>query len=262
MSEPSIQDVLAFGELTVEGRLAGSSNATLKVSSAWQGVIVDAVYKPRRGERPLWDFPQGSLGHREVAMSILDTALGWRLVPTTVWREEGPFGPGSCQLWIDPDPDAEAVTVVPEDEVPEGWLAIAQGEDESGGLVVLAHADTPDLRRVALLDVIANNADRKGGHVLVTGSGGIAAIDHGIAFHVEDKLRTVLWGWAGQPLAEDELRDIMLFADTLDERADDLRAHLTGPECEALRERVDGLLVEAAFPVPSGGWPALPWPAM
>lgn len=256
------RDLLTFGDVTVEGHLAGSSNATLKVRCDLGSHSASAVYKPRRGERPLWDFPVGSLGHREVAMSTLDEILGWGLVPRTVWREEGPYGPGSCQLWVETDPDTEAVTVQPEEQVPEGWYAVAQGEGLDGEIVCLAHADTPALRRMALLDVLANNADRKGGHVLVTPEGAVAAIDHGLTFHVDDKLRTVLWGWAGSPLREDELLDLRQLADRLPVLEEALRFNLTELEVLAMIQRLNDLLRDGCFPSPSGAWPALPWPAM
>ncbi len=262
MTATSIQDVLTHGEISVEGHLAGSSNATLKVRCDLDGTSTYAVYKPRRGERPLWDFPQGSLGHREVAMSLLDAALGWGLVPSTVWRTEGPFGPGSCQRWVDVDPTREVVVVLPEEDIEEGWYAVAQGEGLDGELVCLAHDDVPALRRMALLDVVANNADRKGGHVLVTSDGGIAAIDHGLTFHVDDKLRTVLWGWAGQELTAEELVDLATLQDRMDAIEEPLRAHVTSPEFTAMGERLDDLLQGGRFPVPTGAWPALPWPAM
>lgn len=262
MSHRELEHLLAVGELEVQGHLAGASNATLKVNCELDGVGIAAVYKPRRGERPLWDFPAGSLGHREVAMSILDRALGWDLVPTTAWRVDGPFGPGSAQAWVETDPDKEAVIVVPEDQVPEGWFAVAQGEGADGELVCLAHANTDQLRRMALLDVIANNADRKGGHVLVTRESSTVAIDHGVTFHVDDKLRTVLWGWAGAQLAPEEIGDIRAFAAALDTVEEQLREHITGPEFEAVAQRTQSLLHDGCFPVPTGAWPALPWPAM
>jgi len=257
-----IDAVLAFGGIKVQGRLAGSSNATLQVLCEADGESTLAVYKPRKGERPLWDFPQGSLGHREVAMSILDRRLGWDLVPPTVWREEGPYGPGSCQLWIDVDPGREAVVVAAEESVPEGWFAVAQGEDEDGELVVLAHDNSPALRRMTLLDVLANNADRKGGHVLLTGTGSVAAIDHGVTFHVDDKLRTVLWGWAGAPINVAEQADLQRLAGEMDALEQDIHEHLTGREFEALAARLEVVLSEGCFPTPTGAWPALPWPAM
>ena len=258
----STEAVLTVGDITVEGHLAGSSNATLKVRCDLHGASVHAVYKPRRGERPLWDFPQGSLGHREVAMSVLDQALGWHLVPTTVWRTDGPFGPGSCQLWVETDPEREAVVVLPEDDLPDGWFPVAQGEGLDGDVVCLAHDNLPDLRRMALLDVLANNADRKGGHVLVASTGKVAAIDHGLTFHVDDKLRTVLWGWAGQDLSTPELHDLARLCADIDVVEDQLRAHLTAPEVAAVAARLNHLLLEECFPLPSGAWPALPWPAM
>lgn len=256
--------VLREGEIDVEGRLPGASNATLRASCLLDGVEISCVYKPRRGERPLWDFPDGSLGHREVAAYLVSEQMGWDLVPVTVWREAGPFGPGMCQVWVDANDDDPPVDVVPFDRRPRDWKAIAEGDGVDGRPVALVHEDTRDLRRLTVLDAVINNADRKGGHVLRRPDGGVAAIDHGLTFHEEPKLRTVLWGWAGEPLAGDELealeRTAVLWS--ADGGVAPLSAFLSAREIRSTRARLNDLLDTATFPVPDGMWPALPWPAM
>lgn len=256
-----VRDVLAVGDLEVEGRLSGASNATLRAVASLDGVDVVCVYKPRRGERPLWDFPSGSLGEREVATYLVSRASGWDLVPLTVWREDGPYGPGMCQLWIDADAEAGPVRVL--DAVPRGaWLTVAEGEGYDGGLVRLLHEDSADLRRLSLLDVIVNNADRKGGHALRDESGRLFAIDHGLTFHDDDKLRTVLWGWAGAPIDPADLADLERLAGRWSDVADELVPWLTTREVRSAGARLHALLAARVHPEPEGAWPALPWPAM
>ncbi len=165
------------------------------------------VYKPVAGERPLWDFPDGTLAGREVAAYAVSQATGWDVVPTT-WLGDGPHGPGMIQEWQEPDPEQEAVTLVRPDEVPAGWRAVFEGVDDLDRDVALIHEDTVPLRRMAVFDVITNNADRKGGHVLAMPSGHRYGVDHGLTFHQETKLRTVLWGWHGEPLDDEDVAGI------------------------------------------------------
>ncbi|MCW2621680.1 MAG: hypothetical protein JWL64_1282, partial [Frankiales bacterium] len=173
----AVLHVLRHGPLSVEGRLVDASNATLFCEARADGQVVHCVYKPIRGERPLWDFPDGTLAAREVAAYAVSQSLGWGLVPPTVMRE-GPFGRGMCQLWIDVDPEVD--------------------------LVELARSDHPDLRRMAVFDAVVNNADRKGGHLLPLGPR-VHGIDHGVCFSTEDKLRTLLWQWRSEPLTEEAI---------------------------------------------------------
>ncbi len=259
--------VLERGEVHVEGRLRAASNTTLLCTATLDGVSVRCVYKPRKGERPLWDFPTGTLGYREVAAFDVTRALAWDLVPTTIWRDDAPLGPGMCQAWRDTG-EVDPVQVLSERDVPRGWRVVAEGEGMDGESVCLAHEDAEDLRRLSLFDLIANNTDRKGGHVLRDPGGRLAGIDHGLTFHVEDKVRTVLWGWAGEPLTSAERESLERFrrgpaADeiALAEAAPGL-ARLSRAEVRSVLERLDHLLAGGAFPVPYGGWPALPWPAM
>lgn len=260
--ESDVADLLAAAELTVEGRLLDSSNAALVVTCEADGRALRGVYKPRRGERPLWDFPTGSLGRREVAMSLLDRAIGWGLVPVTVWRDEAPYGPGSLQAWIDVDVERPPVDVVDARSVPEGWHIVAEGEGAHGDHVCLVHEDSSALKRLAVLDALANNADRKGGHVLRGSDSVVAGIDHGLTFHVEDKLRTVLWGWSGMNIDEATLEDVRRVVTDWARIEGELASMLTQAECDAARRRAKVLVGRGTYPLPDGAWPALPWPAM
>ena len=226
--------LLRDGDLEVEGRLVDASNATLYCTATLDGLTAAVVYKPVRGERPLWDFPDGTLAGREVAAYLVSQATGWDVVPPTVMRE-GPFGPGMCQLWVD--------------------------VDDSVDLAALARSEHPDLRRMAVFDAVVNNADRKGGHLLPRSDGRVQGVDHGICFSTEDKLRTLLWQWRGQRLTEEAV-----------EVLSSVRAQLEGPLGEALHElltesevratvaRVERLLRTGRHPQPGQDWPAVPWP--
>jgi hypothetical protein len=226
--------LLRAGALHVEGRLVSASNATLYCSICCDGVTAACVYKPVRGERPLWDFPDGTLAGREVAAYGVSTALGWQVVPPTVLRD-GPFGEGMVQLWIDGDDTVE--------------------------LTGLIRSDLPPLRRMAVFDAVVNNADRKGGHLIPMPTGHVYGVDHGVTFHREDKLRTVLWAWAGDPL-DDEAIDMLsdLRAQLEGGLGDELRTLVTRREVAATVRRVERLLTARRYPEPSGDWPAIPWP--
>jgi uncharacterized repeat protein (TIGR03843 family) len=253
-------ELLQRGELTVAGRLVDASNATLYCDLVADGVQAHCVYKPVAGERPLWDFPEGTLAGREVAAYLLSQALGWAVVPPTVLRQ-GPFGPGMCQLWVDTDDRVSLVDVMAPDAVPPGWLEVLDALGADGEPVVLAHADDERLRRMAVLDVVLNNADRKGGHVLPGPDGVVRGVDHGVCFHTEPKLRTVLWGWAGGDLSTAERRALDDLGCALEDALGAaLGEHLTRTEVRAARTRVDRLLRDGHLPFPGGGWPAIPWP--
>lgn len=246
-------------ELTVEGRLTEASNATLRCVVGSPPTL-GCVYKPVAGERPLWDFPTWTLTRREVAAYAISEALGWHLVPSTVWREDGPGGEGMCQLWIDEDPQAAMVSVVRPGRVPPGWREVFEAEDGAGRPVVLVHADNEAVARIAVFDLIVNNADRKGGHLLTDAAGRVWGIDHGVTFAAEDKLRTVLWGWAGEPIPDALLSCVDMLHDSLGSSFDPVDRWLDESERQALRQRVRGVLASPAFPAPSGRWPAIPWP--
>lgn len=258
--------LLGKGELTVLGQVRGASNAVLYCSVAYEGEEAHCVYKPVAGEQPLWDFPDGTLAQREVAAYEVSEATGWGLVPPTVLRD-GPYGQGMCQLWIEAAPQAEddpGLLALVEDEEPgEGWKAVALAEVGEGKTALLVHADDPRLRRLAVLDAVINNGDRKGGHLLPAPDGRLYGIDHGVTFNAEDKLRTLLWGWAGEPLPAEAVEVLDRLAGELEPGAalvTRLGELITAAEIEALRARVAGLRSTGLHREPSGGWPAIPWP--
>ncbi|MFI9638850.1 SCO1664 family protein [Micromonospora sp. NPDC051925] len=255
--------LLCDGELDLEGRLVDASNTTLRAILTLDGRTARCVYKPVRGERPLWDFPDGTLAGREVAAYLVSRATGWDLVPPTVLRD-GPLGPGSCQLWIDEPDDAEPlVGFVPAEAVPPRWFPVAAARDDDGAAYALAHADDPRLARLAVLDAVLNNADRKGSHVLVGADDRIYGVDHGVCFHVEEKLRTVLWGWAGRQLPPDAVQVLDALAGQLaGELGEELAEHLTLGEVAELAVRVRRLRDAGRYPLPPQEWPAMPWPPM
>ncbi|MFJ9409962.1 SCO1664 family protein [Streptomyces sp. NPDC101393] len=258
--------LLADGELTVRGRIEEASNAVLYCTVEHDGRTAACVYKPVSGERPLWDFPDGTLAQREVAAYEISRASGWDLIPATVLRD-GPYGTGMVQEWIEtPGEDTEIpelLALVEGAEPAPGWKAVGFAEIGEGRTALLVHADHPRLRQLAVLDAVINNGDRKGGHLLPGGDGRFFAIDHGVTFNSEDKLRTLLWGWAGEALTEDALEVLRGLQEALGDAAP-LTARLaeliTDTEIEALRSRVAGLLRTGRHPEPSGQWPAIPWP--
>jgi uncharacterized repeat protein (TIGR03843 family) len=256
--------VLLEGEIDLQGRIMPASNATFFGTVTCGSRTLECVYKPVAGERPLWDFPDGTLARREVAAYVVSEALGWEVVPPTVLRE-GPAGTGMVQAWREPDPEQAAVDLVPEGEVPEGFRHVLDALDGDDDPVSLVHEDSVPLRRMAVFDVVVNNADRKGGHVLAMPGGHRHGVDHGVSFHVDPKLRTVLWGWAGESLTGDDVAVLTSLADRLATRAGDLAGVLgellAGHELDALAARVQRLLARGRMPVPSRQWPAIPWPA-
>ncbi|MGW1496019.1 SCO1664 family protein [Streptomyces sp. NPDC002402] len=255
-------DLLTKGELKVRGQVREASNAVLYCSVSYEGEEAHCVYKPVAGERPLWDFPDGTLAQREVAAYEVSEATGWGLVPPTVLRD-GPYGEGMVQLWIEADPEQTLLALVEDEEPGEGWKAVGFAEVGEGRTALLVHADDVRLRRLAVLDAVINNGDRKGGHLLPTADGHLYAIDHGVTFNVDDKLRTLLWGWAGDPLPADALSALASLSDSLSSDgplATRLAQLLTAAEVEALRGRVEELRGAGRHPVPSGEWPAIPWP--
>ncbi|CRZ13842.1 SCO1664 family protein [Mycolicibacterium neworleansense] len=260
--------VLAGGELTVIGRIRSASNATFLCEATLRERQVHCVYKPIRGEAPLWDFPDGTLAGRELSAYLVSAALGWNIVPRTIIRD-GPAGPGMLQLWVDqpgdqvgdqPDAGPDLVDLLPAGHLPPGFLPILQAYDYAGDEVTLVHADDPRLFRMAVFDVLINNADRKGGHILAGIDGGVYGVDHGVSLHVEDKLRTVLWGWSGKPVDDETLADVAALRDGFGGVAEQLCAHITDAEIAALRSRIVGLLDNPVMPTPDRHRP-IPWPA-
>ncbi len=237
---PRALEVLRDGEIEILGRLLGSSNhamlcrVRLPCPDPEPAIVVEAVYKPVAGERPLDDFPDETLSRREVAAFLVSEAMGWAIVPPTI-RRDGPFGDGALQLWIDVDQTVDVVAMVLEDD--------------------------RRLRKIAVFDAAVNNTDRKGGHLLPVGGGHVYGVDHGVTFSTVPKLRTVLWGWRGRPFAADERAGLARLADALrGDLARDLAGLLSRAEIAGTRRRVDGLLETGRFPMPRPDWPAIPWP--
>ena len=261
LDESDALRLLRTGEFELEGRLVDASNTTLRGFLTLDGLTARCVYKPVRGERPLWDFPDGTLAGREVSAYLVSRATGWDLVPPTVLRD-GPFGTGACQLWIDEPADNDPlVGFVPAGELPPRWFRIAGARDEDGLDYVLAHSDDPRLARLAVLDAVINNADRKGGHILTGPDDRLYGVDHGVCFHTDDKLRTVLWGWSRRRLPPDATEVLRELSDALTGAlGEELSTHLSTRELAELSARVDRLLADGHFPRPSEDWPAVPWP--
>jgi uncharacterized repeat protein (TIGR03843 family) len=241
LERSAVLSFLSEGEMEPIGRLATASNITLlcRVSLAGAGaggapLVGTCVYKPIRGEAPLWDFPDGTLAHREVAAFAVSEATGWDIVPPTVLRD-GPYGEGMVQLWID--------------------------VDESIDVVDLVRHDDPCLRPLAVFDAVVNNADRKAGHLLPTAGGHVHGVDHGVCFAVEPKLRTVLWGWMGDRLSREELDVLRRLRRDLDGSLGSVLAQqLARGEVTATARRLDRLVEARRFPSPDPGRPAIPWP--
>jgi len=248
---------LVTAELALTGRIRTASNAT------FLGTIgeVSVVYKPMAGENPLWDFPDGTLAQREVAAYLVSETLGWGVVPQT-WLRDGPLGEGMVQLWKEEDPEHSAVDLVATDEVPEsGWKHVLEGRDENGQMVTLIHEDSLELRRMAVFDLVVNNADRKGDHILAMADGHRHGVDHGLTFHREHKLRTVLWGWIGDALTAEELDGVDRVTEGLDgDLGRDLEGLLSAEEITALAARCASVRAAGQFPAPAGEMPAVPWP--
>lgn len=232
IGQEQIEEVIRLGEIIVEGRFVDASNATLFAYARHQEINVPVIYKPIAGERPLWDFPDGNLASREVAAYLLAKKIGLSLVPYTILRD-GPFGVGSVQQWVAVDDQVDVVDFV--------------------------QSSPPTLRTLTLFDAMINNTDRKFGHILIDSSGSVYGCDHGVCFHADNKLRTVLWNWSGDTFtpSERELLDSALLA--CDEIGD-LPALLTGEEILALKQRISTLIENGKFPEPSLDWPAVPFP--
>lgn len=219
--------------LTVSGRLVDASNATLFAQCDFGGEIIDVIYKPIAGERPLWDFPDGNLAHREFAAYLVSSLSQWNIVPPTVLRD-GPFGRGMVQQWIE--------------------------IDESVDLALFYREDNPALRSMALFDAVINNTDRKIGHLLPAKNDSLFGCDHGVTFHEEDKLRTVLWQWAGMTLTKIEIAQLKDLLVSIENSRREFEELITVAEIQAMQSRIMRLINEGVFPEPSEDWPAVPWP--
>ena len=231
----NVEKILADGELIVTGRLIDASNATLLAQCTLDNEIVKCIYKPIAGERPLWDFQDGNLAQREFAAYLISEYLEMHIVPLTILRD-GPFGIGMVQEWIDIDQDID--------------------------LAEFFSQDDPQLRKMALFDAVINNTDRKIGHLLPHPDGRLFGCDHGVTFHHEYKLRTVLWQWAGSDLTEDEIGSLQALQEILEtNESGTLQSLITQTELLSLKSRIDALIKDRSFPLPSTDWPAIPWPA-
>ena len=258
-------ELLTRGDIEITGRIMPASNATFFGTATVDGESIECVYKPVAGERPLWDFPDGTLARREAAAYVVSEALDWHVVPPTVLRADAPAGAGMVQAWREPDPSQDPVDLVRPSQVPPGYLHVLDAYDADDRPVALVHEDSDALRRMAVFDVVVNNADRKGGHVLAMPDGHRFGVDHGVSFHVDDKLRTVLWGWAREPLDPEDAAAVHDLRDRLCDPRSDLAARLhellVGQEVAATLARCDLLLRRNAMPVPARGRPSIPWPA-
>ena len=238
VSLETILKLLQYGRIDMQGLLPNGSNYTFVVTVGDGRQKAFAVYKPTKGEQPLWDFPSETLALREVAAFLVSEALGWCFVPPTVYRAEGPHGPGSLQLYVQAEPEAHYFNF--------------KDDDKS------------ELRRVALFDLLINNADRKGGHVIKDTAGKVWLIDHGICFHAQNKLRTVIWDFAGEPIPDDLLADVQELRDRLNAEPDlktAIGSLLEPLEISALRRRADKLLKSRQYPPPGPGR-NYPWPPL
>jgi hypothetical protein len=320
-ASPDVLTLLTLGSLEVVGRLTDASNVTLLGRLELDGARMHCIYKPIRGEKPLWDFPGGTLAYREVLAYRVSEVAGWHCVPTTVLRP-GPLGEGMVQEWIGPTPDSvlepdddpeddefrgddwddaeddhpeeeagnadggdpgveaaeqvkeadaasqalelpeDLVALLPSSHVPAGWLPVFRALDTDGTVLAVCHADDPRLALIAGFDLVVNNADRKAPHLLPTPERRILGVDHGLTFHVEDKLRTILWGWAGEPLPAavvDGLRRLRRWVAQPDDERDSL---LTGSERRHLERRIASLLADPVFPQPPADRTPIPWPPL
>ena len=239
MDKQIILSALQNGKMQVHAQFLAGSNYTFLADISYEQVMIKAVYKPVRGEQPLWDFPNGSLAKREVAAYVISEELDWGLVPPTVYRRKGSMGAGSVQEYIEHNPDLHYFNF-----------------DE---------ATRQLLRPVALFDLVANNADRKGGHILLDASNNhLLLIDHGICFHVEDKLRTVVWDFAGEEIPPDLLSDLCRLIADLEQGSSqlmhDLGNLLDDGEIDAVLNRTRHLVTSGRFPSPQSTRRSYPWP--
>ncbi|WP_353950030.1 SCO1664 family protein [Knoellia sp. S7-12] len=259
-----VERLLESGEVEPLGRIVESSNGAVLVRVSLDEESRLAIHKPVALERPLWDYPDGTLAGRERAAYLISEAGGFGVVPPTVLHE-GPWGLAATQQWVGEPHTAPdmVVDVVAPGEVPAGWREVLRGETPEGEEVVVAHAVEAGVRTAAVFDALINNSDRKGGHLLRI-NGAVWGVDHGVSLGVEPKLRTVLWGWAGEDLAAADVARVERVRDALGtgDLASLLADLLTLEEVSALGARADQLLEVRRHPLPLPGWPAIPWPAM
>lgn len=234
-----ILEALHKGEISMQGQFLRGSNYTFLANLQYQGQELAVVYKPSRGEQPLWDFPAGTLAKREVAAYLVSEAASWHMVPPTIYRRQAPLGPGSIQLFIEHDPSYHYFNF----------------EED----------DRQRLRPVMLFDSLINNADRKGSHIFLDTNGKIWLIDHGLSFHVDDKLRTVIWDFAGEPIAPHLLDDLHRLLDCLAPGSfleKELLHYLNRTEIDALIARAKQIIASGCFTQPPRDRRTYPWPPL
>ena len=252
-------DLLLNGEIEIEGLIPDSSNGALKVLVSNSKQSLEAIIKPEVSIRPLWDFPDLDLNNREYATYLLDRELNLNYVPDTVMRNVEGIGKSLIQEWVT-ESDNDLIIVKSPEDIPEEYLKVLQGYDELNKLITLAHKNNRDLRNLCLFDLVINNADRKGGHLLMDSANKMWAIDHGVSWHFESKIRTVLWGWIDETFNDQDIDLLNNAKKVIQTWKDEEFIYLSEEEIEQAIKRVDGLLKENAFPQPGDQWPAVPWP--
>ena len=254
-----IKSLLSTGEIEIEGLIPDSTNGALKLLITNGDEQIAAIAKPDVSIRPLWDFPNMDLNKREYATFLFDRKLELGFVPETVIRDISGIGNALVQHWIR-ETENDLIIVQSPDNIPKSYLRVLQGYDELNKLITLAHKDDQDLRKLCLIDLIINNADRKGNHLITDGNNKMWAIDHGVSWHEEPKIRTVLWGWINQEFNDSDF-DLLSLAKSIleDWLANDFQ-YLEKSEIECALERLDELVKNKRFPAPGSEWPAVPWP--
>jgi len=254
-----IQSLLSTGEIEIEGLIPDSTNGALKLLITNGDEQIAAIAKPDVSIRPLWDFPNMDLNKREYATFLFDRKLELGFVPETVIRDISGIGNALVQHWIR-ETENDLIIVQSPDNIPKSYLRVLQGYDELNKLITLAHKDDQDLRKLCLIDLIINNADRKGNHLITDGNNKMWAIDHGVSWHEEPKIRTVLWGWINQEFNDGDLDLLSLAKSTLEDWLANDFQYLENSEIECALERLDELVKNKRFPAPGSEWPAVPWP--
>ena len=254
-----IQSLLSTGEIEIEGLIPDSTNGALKLLITKGDEQIAAIAKPDVSIRPLWDFPNMDLNKREYATFLFDRKLKLGFVPETVIRDISGIGNALVQHWIR-ETENDLIIVQSPDNIPKSYLRVLQGYDELNKLITLAHKDDQDLRKLCLIDLIINNADRKGNHLITDGNNKMWAIDHGVSWHEEPKIRTVLWGWINQEFNDGDLDLLSLAKSTLEDWLANDFQYLEKSEIECALERLDELVKNKRFPAPGSEWPAVPWP--
>jgi len=254
-----IKSLLSTGEIEIEGLIPDSTNGALKLLITKGDEQIAAIAKPDVSIRPLWDFPNMDLNKREYATFLFDRKLELGFVPETVIRDIAGFGNALVQHWIR-ETENDLIIVQSPDNIPKSYLRVLQGYDELNKLITLAHKDDQDLRKLCLIDLIINNADRKGNHLITDGNNKMWAIDHGVSWHEEPKIRTVLWGWINQEFNDSDLDLLSLAKSTLEDWLANDFQYLEKSEIECALERLDELVKNKRFPAPGSEWPAVPWP--